>query len=345
MAEPRPSRIRVLVVDDSALMRRLICDILESAPGMVVAGTARNGAEALQKVRELNPDVVTLDIEMPVRDGLSALQDIMNERPVPVVMLSAMNKRQADITMKALEMGAVDFFPKTSGTISLDLEKVSGDLLGKLRTAAGIRRLARQHPRPVPVDWPRFVPRNGRGLVVIGASTGGPGALTEVLGGLPRDIPAAILIVQHMPEGFTQSFAERLNWITSLEVREARHGDELHAGVALVAPGDRHMTIENGRIALSDGPPVNNVRPSVDVLMKSAAEFCSGCIGVLLTGMGADGAEGLREIKRFDGRTLVQDEATCVVFGMPRAAIDLGAADRVVPLGDMARNILTALEE
>lgn len=336
-------KYKVLVVDDSIVMRRIISDLISQDSEMEVVGTAKNGAEAIERVRALNPDVITMDIEMPVMDGLTALQHIIADSPRPVVMLSSMDKRQADITLKALEMGAVDFIPKTSGALSLDLERISGTILEKVKAAAKAKvDFARPPVRGiVPIDMPAL---NGEWIVVIGASTGGPKALPEVLAHLPGNLPAAVLVVQHMPEGFTRSFAERLNWSSPLEVKEAEDGEEIKHGTVYIAPGNRHMTIQGTKIHLEDGPKVNFVRPAVDVLMKSvAAVYGPRTVGVILTGMGADGAEGMKAIKEYGGKTIVQNEETCVVYGMPKAVVDRGAADRIVPLEDISDNIVVML--
>jgi two-component system chemotaxis response regulator CheB len=331
-------------VEDSKVMRKLLSDILEGESGIEVVGTARNGADALRKVSELSPDVVTMDIEMPKMDGLTALQHIMAEHPIPVIMVSAMDKRQADITMKALSLGAVDFVPKTSGTLSLDIEKTGRTIIDKVKTASNVKVKPIVKEVMVPAVYPSFTYSTDDFLIVIGASTGGPRAIQDVLGGLPRDLPASILIVQHMPEGFTKSFADRLNWYTSLEVREASEGEEVHPGTALVAPGNKHMTVNSKEVHLNDEPEVNSVRPSVDVLMKTAAGiYGPNCIGILLTGMGQDGAEGMKEIKENGGTTIAQDEETSVVYGMPKAAVDLRVVDEVVPLGDIAKHVIKAI--
>jgi two-component system chemotaxis response regulator CheB len=338
--------VRVLVVDDSAVMRKLISDILGDASGIEIVGTARDGGDALLKINSLKPDVVTMDIEMPKMDGLTALTHIMTENPLPVIMVSAMDKRQADITMKALDLGAVDFIPKTSGTLSLDMEKASRKLISKVMMASKIKVAQRKAIKISPVSIPKILSKKGGRIVTLGASTGGPRAIPDVLSRLPRDLPAGLLIVQHMPEGFTRSFAERLNWYTSLEVKEAQDGDKITPGLVLVSPGNLHMEIDKKRIHLTDGPQVNNVRPSVDVLMKTAADaYGSRCIGVLLTGMGADGAQGMKTIKEKGGTTIAQDEETCVVYGMPKAANDLRIVDKVAPLSKIAKNIILALEE
>lgn len=328
------------MVDDSIVMRRIISDVLSKDRDIEVVGTARNGAEALEKVRELDPDVVTMDIEMPVMDGLTALQHIMANSPRPVVMLSSMDKRQADITLKSLDLGAVDFISKTSGSLSLDLERSSDDIVAKVKAAA----MATISPRPTSAGTiqPMVVPAlSGDWLVVIGSSTGGPKALPEVLSRLPANLPASVLIVQHMPEGFTRSFAERLNWVSPLEVKEAEEGEELQQGKVYLAQGNRHLVLDGRRrLHLDDGSKVNYVRPAVDVLMKSVAPiYGPRTIGVILTGMGSDGAEGMKCIKQNGGKTIAQSGETCIVYGMPKAVIETGAADRVVALEDIAQVI------
>ncbi|MFW9875241.1 MAG: chemotaxis response regulator protein-glutamate methylesterase [Candidatus Thorarchaeota archaeon] len=341
------NKIGVLVVDDSLVMRQLLKEILEKDPDINVIETAKNGVEAVIKTIELQPNVVTLDIEMPKMDGLTALQYIMNEKPVPVIMLSAMNKRQADIVIKALEMGAVDFIAKTSGTLSLDIEKVREEIIMKVKNAAKIevKRISPKSFEKVLVS--NFKIKSGQTrIITIGASTGGPNALLEVLSSLPRDLPASVLIVQHMPEGFTQSLAERLNWQTSLEVKEAKNGDKIEPGIVYIAPGNMHMQVEGNKIHLSNGVKVNYTRPSIDVLMESVAkQYGPNAIGVLMTGMGSDGANGMKVIKDNSGRTIAQNKDTCTVFGMPKAAIDMKAADKVLPLQKIARELIKMLQE
>lgn len=339
--------IRVLVVDDSLVMRRLLTDLLEKEAGITVIGTAKNGIEAVSKAAELQPSVITMDIEMPMMDGLTALQHIMAENPMPVVMLSAMNKRQADIVIKALEMGAIDFIPKTSGTISLDIEKAGESIVARIREAAEIevKCIKPKVPEKIVESDFKMPPIRDR-VVAIGASTGGPKALLEVISSLPRDLPAAVLIVQHMPEGFTQSLAERLNWQSSLEVKEAQDRDRVRPGLVFIAPGNRHMVIDGKHIRLTDGARVNHVRPSVDVLMESVAvHYGPNALGVLMTGMGQDGAAGIKAIKRRGGRTIAQDESSCAVFGMPKAAIELRSVDKVEPLDKIAQKIISMLRE
>jgi two-component system chemotaxis response regulator CheB len=331
-------KIKVLVVDDSIVMRRIISDMLSKDGEIEVVGTARNGAEALEMVRRLNPDVVTMDIEMPVMDGLTALQHIMAESPRAVVMLSSMDKRQADITFKSLDLGAVDFIPKTGGSLSLDLEKESEGIISKVKAAAKARIIPRRAPGSVqPTSMTTL---SGDWIVLIGSSTGGPKALPEVLSRLPANLPAAVLVVQHMPEGFTRSFAERLNWVSALEVKEAEEGEEIKKGKVYIAQGNKHLTLKGNRLHLDDGPKVNFVRPAVDVLMRSVApHYGPRTVGVVLTGMGSDGAAGMQLIKQMGGKTIVQSEETCVVYGMPKAVVELNAADRIVPLEDIAQAI------
>jgi two-component system chemotaxis response regulator CheB len=328
-------------------MRRLLTDLLEKEDDITVIGTARNGMEAISKAAELQPSVITMDIEMPMMDGLTALQHIMAENPIPVVMLSAMNKRQADIVIKALDMGAIDFIPKTSGTISLDIEKAGESIVAKIREAAEVEVECIRSKVPEKIVESDFkMPPTRDQVVAIGASTGGPKALLEVISSLPRDLPAAVLIVQHMPEGFTQSLAERLNWQSSLEVMEAKDGDRVRSGLVLIAPGNRHMEVDGKHIRLTDGARVNHVRPSVDVLMESVAvHYGPNTLGVLMTGMGQDGAAGIKAIKRRGGRTIAQDESSCAVFGMPKAAIEQRSVDNVEPLGKIAQKIISMLRE
>ncbi len=348
-------RYRVLVVDDSSFMRRFISDLLSADQDLQVVGTAINGSEAVEKVKTLKPDVVTLDIEMPEMDGLAALKMIMQECPTPVVMLSNMTKVGADATVQALELGAVDFIAKPSGNISLDLEKVQDELILKVKIAAqAYQRVtlltppgrAREEEAVVSRQL-SFPSRVLKKIIAIGTSTGGPRALQTVFSRLPGNLPAGFVIVQHMPPGFTGSLAERLNNISPLKVSEAHGGEELLAGQALLAPGDRHLTIK--RIAdrffveLNDEPPVGGLRPSIDIMMESLAGLGVPVLGLLLTGMGQDGVAGLRKIKAGQGYTIVEDESTCVVFGMPRAAIEQQCVDRVVPLHQISQEIIDHL--
>lgn len=341
-------KIRVLVVDDSAFMRHTITRHLTDDDSIEVVGTAKDGVDALAKVQELRPDVVTLDVEMPRLDGLATLRRMMAEHPVPVVMLSSATQEGAATTIQALELGAVDFVPKPSGSVSVDLYKVKEQLLAAIHRASVSRVAPPRLPRPLPRRNGHRPPASATAfekVVVIGCSTGGPRALHQVMPALPADIPAAILIVQHMPPGFTHSLAERLNDQCHVRVKEAQAGDALAPGLALLAPGDYHMTVDaQGRIRTNRGPAVHGVRPSVDVTMQSVVKaYGERTIGVILTGMGTDGSLGAALIHEAGGRVIAEAEATCVVYGMPRAVVEAGAADRVVPLHKVARAILEAL--
>lgn len=347
-------KIRVLVVDDSALMRRVISDMLNENPEIEVIGTARDGYDAIRKIMELKPDVVTLDLEMPRLDGLNTLGYIMSETPLPVIMLSSYTREGAEATLKALDYGAFDFVPKPSGPISLDIRKVKEELIKKIKAAyrADLSRLKfllpRKEKKVKRVEKP--APTEVGVVVAIGSSTGGPRALQEVIPKLPSDIRASILVVQHMPPGFTKSLAERLDSLSSINVKEAVEGDLLKEGLALIAPGDYHMIVSRSgyevKIRLNQDPPVWGVRPSVDVMMLSVAEiFRSKTVGVILTGMGRDGARGMKKIKEYGGITIAEDKSTCVVFGMPKAAIDEGAANIVVPVDRIAEEIVKAVRK
>jgi two-component system chemotaxis response regulator CheB len=357
--------IRVLVVDDSAFMRRVVGEAIAGQPDMELAGTAINGLDALLKVEQLQPDVVTLDVEMPEMDGLVALRHLMARYPRPVVMLSSVTHAGAAATIRALSIGAVDFVGKPSGSISLDFHRVRDDLIQKIRVAAcaRVRTQAPVHAadqtatrqggstsvleRGVAstLDTRRLTSSSFERLVVIGSSTGGPRALSALVAGLPHDNRTAYLIVQHMPAGFTRSLADRLDTLSRLSVHEAAAGDRLAAGTALVAPGDHHLRVTaNGSIELDDGQRLHGVRPAVDITMMSvAAHFGKRTLAVILTGMGHDGTDGAVAIHQAGGRVLAEDESTCVVWGMPRAVVERGVADRVVPLDGMADAIVAAV--
>ena len=346
----------VLVVDDSAFMRRLITQIIDASPEFRVVGTARHGHDALRQIHALDPRIVTLDVEMPELDGLQTLGYIMSETPRAVVMLSAAaTERGADLTLRCLELGAVDFVRKPSGPISLDLASVAETLLDALRAATqvnlgGVQVLAR--PRFVGTELPAapLAPPSGASHVVaIASSTGGPRALAEVIPNLPRDLHAAVLVVQHMPAGFTRSLAARLDLMSQLTVAEAQHGDAIQTNHVYLAPGGLHMSVvcdERGarRIALDSNPPVWGVRPAADPLFNSVAHhFGRSAVGVVLTGMGRDGAEGLRRMREMGGAGVVQDRATSTIYGMPQAALQRAGADRVVALGEVAPAIVALL--
>jgi two-component system chemotaxis response regulator CheB len=341
-------RIRVLVVDDSALMRKLIPSIVERDPLIEVVGTAMDGAFALKKIEELKPDVVTLDLEMPRMDGMETLRTIMRRAPVPVIMVSTHSKEGAYATFKALALGAIDFVAKPKDAAAGHLDSIAVQLIEKIKVA---KRAARRVAPPVLEDYPEPVKKNARiavpphRIIAVGVSTGGPNALQFVLSQIPADFGGTLLIVQHMPEGFTEMFARRLDECCAIEVQEARSGDLLLAGRALICPGNRHMMVRRmprGDMAvLSDSAPVNGHRPSVDVLFHSVAqEFGPMAVGVLMTGMGEDGAEGLGALKAAGGITIAQSEDTCVVSGMPRAAIVKGYANKIVPLDAIGAHLV-----
>jgi two-component system, chemotaxis family, protein-glutamate methylesterase/glutaminase len=343
VATPTRTQTRILIVDDSAFMRTALSRMVASEPDFEVVGTACTGVEALAKIKELEPDVVTLDVEMPGLDGLEVLRLIMNQCPRPVLMVSAVTEKDADKTFAALAAGAFDYVPKQLSSNSLDILHIRPDLVNKIRAAAASR-----HPR-IPAKSLRkpaqFTPDFGTtsnssttAVVAIGISTGGPKALQEILPLFPRDFSLPILIVQHMPLGFTGPFAQRLNGLCALNVREATHHDPLQPGVVYIAPAGLHMTVErqpDGRslIFLNSEPRDCLHIPSADLLIKSVAEtFGSQALGVIMTGMGADGAEGIRAIHRRGGFTIGQDEASCTVYGMPRACAEMGVLSRVVSL-------------
>ncbi len=343
--------IRVLVVDDSALMRKMVGDIVQEAEGLELAGQARNGLEALEMAERLRPDVITLDLEMPKMDGLQALARLMAERPIPTVILSAHAKEGAEPTLLALELGAVDFVTKPSGSISLDIDRVREQLVERIRMAAEVdlsKLVGRKPIRPAKAARPAAVRGSATGamsVVAIGSSTGGTRALAEIMPRLPSELEAAYLLVQHMPLGFTKSLAERLNARSKVSVKEAEEGDKIQSGQALLAPAGWHlrMASDGRRVELSKDPPRHGVRPSVDVMMESLAQNCqSPMVAVILTGMGHDGAKGLSSIKRRGGRTLAEDRSTCVVWGMPRAAVETGAVDEVLPLDEIPEAIVRA---
>ncbi|MEM0313863.1 MAG: chemotaxis response regulator protein-glutamate methylesterase [Candidatus Bathyarchaeia archaeon] len=322
--------IRVLVVDDSALMRRMIRDLIQSDPEIRVIDTASNGVEMLEKLQTLTPDVVTLDVNMKIMDGLTALKLIMEKHPLPVIMLSNATREGAEETLKALEYGAIDYVAKPSGEISLDIEKIRDELIAKVKAAAKAKIIKYEY---MTSEEAPYMETDKDNVILIGASTGGPPAIEKILRSLPENVPP-ILVVQHMPPGFTQSFAARLNSLCSFEVKEAKEGDPIVPGQALLAPGGYHMIVgDDKKVHLLENPPIHGVRPAVDPMMITAAGvYRSKTIGVLLTGMGRDGVSGMREIKRFGGRTIAQDETSCTVFGMPKAAIEAGCVDKVLPL-------------
>ncbi|WP_432400527.1 protein-glutamate methylesterase/protein-glutamine glutaminase [Wukongibacter sp. M2B1] len=353
------SKIKVLIVDDSAFMRKILSDIVSSHPDIDVISTAKNGEEAIKKIQKDKPDVVTLDVEMPIMDGLSALKKIMDDYPVPVLMLSSLTKEGADSTIKALQYGAVDFIAKPSNIFKINVDDMRSHLIDKIIIASklklrknllyksntsGVARRRNQGTN-------RTVLRKGkiRKVVAIGTSTGGPRALQNVLPHIPKDIDAAFVIVQHMPPGFTKSLANRLDSISEISIKEAEHNDILLPGHAYIAPGSEHMEVvkegDNFIIKLNKDSPVSGHRPSVDVLMNSLAKTgVKNIVGVILTGMGSDGAAGLKNLKSNSAYIIAQDEESCVVFGMPKSTIKLGVVDKVLPIDDISDEIIKAVE-
>ena len=343
-------RVRVLVVDDSALMRKLIPAILARDSNIDVVGTAMDGAFALKKIEELRPDVITLDLEMPRLDGIETLRQIMRRAPLPVIVFSTHTKEGAYSTFKALALGATDFVAKPKDAAAGHLDAIAVELIDKIKVAKQIA--GRQIPQGFDFDAPPVAKKQVRAalapnrVIAIGISTGGPIALQYVLSQIPGDFPATIVVVQHMPEGFTEMFARRLDECCAVDVQEAKSGDLLIAGRVLICPGNRHMLVRRmprgDVVVLNDTPPVNGHRPSVDVLFHSLAqEFSVVGVGVLMTGMGEDGAEGLRAIQAAAGMTIAQSEDSCVVSGMPRAAIVKGYANKIVPLDSLGSFLVT----
>ncbi len=340
-------KIKVLCVDDSALIRDLLTEIINSQGDMEVVAVAPDPLVARDLIKQYNPDVLTLDVEMPRMDGLDFLERLMRLRPMPVLMVSSLTQAGSEVTLRALELGALDFISKPQIGIRNGMLDYSELIADKIRAAA--RSRPRAPRQAAPADAPKAAPLrapllSSEKLVIIGASTGGTEAIRAVLEPLPANSPA-ILIAQHMPGGFTKSFAERLDRLCSISVKEAEDGERILPGHAYIAPGTAHLKLvrsgANYVARLDDGPPVNRHRPSVDVLFRSAAENAGrNAVGVLLTGMGKDGARGLLEMRQAGAFTFAQDEASCVVFGMPREGIALGGACEVVSLDQMAESIL-----
>jgi two-component system chemotaxis response regulator CheB len=339
------SRIRVLVVDDSALMRQVLGSLLARDPSIEVVGTASDPYVARDKIRALKPDVLTLDVEMPRMDGLSFLEKLMLVHPMPVVMVSSLTEAGCDTTLRALELGAVEFVTKPKLDLRERLPEVAGEVIAKIKAAAiaklqpRVAARARAAARPATAARTALI-RTTHQIIAVGASTGGTEALREFLTELPADCPA-VVVVQHMPEKFTRAFADRLDGLCTVRVKEAEEGDRVLPGHVLIAPGNHHMRLAREGatylVRLNTDPLVNQHRPSVDVLFHSCAEAAgANAVGILMTGMGDDGARGLLAMRAAGARTLAQDEATSVVFGMPKVAIDLGAAERVLPLGRLA---------
>ena len=378
--------IRVLIADDSAFMRKVLSDLFNSQSDFEVVGTAVNGQDAIEKVKRFQPDVLTLDVIMPIMNGLDALAIIMEQCPLPVIMISSATQKGTNETIRALALGAVDFVSKAGGAIS-KIDTIKDEILSKCRLAAkaharknfsaskplvykpklpgedpSTRRievkrrtgyvppqrptLTRTPARAEPVK--RIIPGTGKKLVVIGTSTGGPQALQAVVTRLPSNLPCGVVIVQHMPAGFTKSLADRLNSISEIAVKEAENDEIIRAGQVYIAPGDYHLRIMPAgggerKIVLSQEPRVGNLRPTVNYMFESAAQFGRDLVSVIMTGMGADGCEGMKKIKATGGYSIAQDEDSCVVYGMPKAVVDAGLADEIRPLNKIAEAIVDAV--
>ena len=377
--------IRVLIADDSAFMRKVLSDLFKSQSDFEVVGTAVNGQDAIEKVKKFQPDVLTLDVIMPVMDGLNALAVIMEQCPLPVVMVSSTTQKGTNETIRALALGAVDFVSKAGGAIS-KIDTIKDEILAKCRLAAKtharrnfavskplvykpsantestnrrveVRRrtglvlgqkptINRTPSTTAPVR--KIIPGTGKKLVVIGTSTGGPQALQTVITRLPGNLPCGVVVVQHMPAGFTKSLAERLNSISSIAVKEAEHDEIIRPGQVYIAPGDYHLRIVPAgggerKIALSQEPRVGNLRPTVNYMFDSASQFGRDLISVIMTGMGSDGCEGMKKVKATGGYSIAQDENSCVVYGMPKAVVDAGLADEIRPLDKIAEAIVDAV--
>ena len=363
------AKTRVVVVDDSALVRSMLTEIINRQPDMECIGAAADPLVAREMIRNLNPDVITLDVEMPRMDGIDFLSKLMRLRPMPVVMVSTLTERGAEVTLKALELGAIDFVAKPKIGVADGLRQLSDDITDKIRVAskarihrlapaAGTTSAAAAGARPAGAPGAAAAPKpavatpllgrlSTEKLIFIGASTGGTEATKDVLIGLPADSPA-VVITQHMPPGFTRNYAARLDGLCKISVREASDGERILPGHAYIAPGGMHLSVErsgaNYIARVQDGDPVNRHKPSVEVLFKSAARVVGpNAIGIMLTGMGADGAKAMREMKDAGAYCVAQDEASCVVFGMPREAINAGAVQEVLPLGKISQHVLDHL--
>lgn len=332
--------IDVLVVDDSAFMRKVLTDILNEDPSINVIETASDGNEAIEKTALLQPDVITMDVEMPGINGIKTVRRIMKDYPTPIIMVSAYTKEGSEETIKALEAGAIDFVEKPGGTISLKIREVKQDLLKKVKMAkkANIPYIKKETGL---INKPIHKLKM-KTLIIIAASTGGPRAIYLLLSQLPRNFPSSIIVVQHMPKGFTGAFAKRLNQNCKIKVREAKDGDILKDGEVLIAPGNFHLELNNNNeIKLNKKPPFHGIRPSADITMNSASDtFDGNIIGVILSGMGKDGAIGVRKIKRKGGIIIAQDRETSVVHGMPKAALETGFVDHILPLSKITGKLM-----
>ncbi len=345
--------VKVLIVDDSAFMRNALASMITADPEIQVIGMARDGIEAVEKVSQLKPDIVTMDVEMPRMNGLEALRQIMANNPVPVLMVSSLTTDDAKTTLEALDIGAVDFIPKNLSDLSINIVKIKEILIEKIKNIGKkglplFKRISRpkQLKMPTTTDYTAHRKIN---VVTIGSSTGGPRALQNIICNLPKDFPVPILIAQHMPPSFTKPFAERLNQLSAIEVKEAENGESVRKGVVYIAPGKGHMSILRKKItettiSITENKGEYIYKPSVDVLMLSAVENFSGhVLGVILTGLGNDGLKGMKEIKNSGGRTIAESEKTCVIFGMPKVVVEAGVADKVVPIDEIAGEIINSV--
>ncbi len=356
------NKIKVIVVDDSALMRKIISDMINEETDMEVIDTARNGEELLSKLEKNSPDTITLDVEMPKMDGITALKEMKRKNfDIPVIMLSSISTKGTELTMECLEAGAFDFIPKPSGTISLDINKVKSDLVQKIRLASS-KSMNKQSKGSYSISKNETIKRqdiyqndnfkekrknfsNNIEAVVIGASTGGPKALYTVITALPKDLGVPVFVVQHMPAGFTKAFADRLDGNSDIKVLEAAEGDLINKNIVYIAPGGYHMEVgTDKKIHLTLEPPIWGVRPAVDKLFVSAAKvYGSNIISVVLTGMGRDGADGTVTIKNGGGITISEDQSTCTIYGMPKATYETGKVDEVLPIEQIPVEIVKLL--
>jgi two-component system chemotaxis response regulator CheB len=345
--------IKVLIVDDSAFMRNTLSNMISSDNEIQVVGIARDGIEAVEKVASLKPDIVTLDIEMPRMDGIEALKQIMDKNPVPVLMVSSLTTEGARVTLDALDLGAVDFIPKNLSDLSINIIKIKEILVDKIKKIGkkGLVKIPRR-TAVQPIKMPEhavYAPHRRVSIIAIGSSTGGPKALQNIISLIPKDFPVPIVVAQHMPPAFTGPFAERLNQLSAIQVKEAENGEPISKGIVYIAPGRGHMSVVRKKmtetvISVSEDMTEYIYRPSVDVLLLSVVEYFSGhVLGVILTGLGNDGSKGMKEIKNKGGRTIAESEKTCVVYGMPRAVVEAGLADKVVPLNEIAGEIINSV--
>lgn len=343
-------KIRTLIVDDSVFMRTMLKSALARSENVEVVGGAQNGHEALAKIKTLKPDVITLDIEMPGLTGLEVLERVMKENPLPIVMVSTKTQEGAQQTFEALELGAVDYVPKPLSNKGASLQSFQAQVVRAVETAFACNRARLPFADKVRILRPRETDnRTDIGVIAIGISAGGPATLHKLLPVFPKSFPP-VLVTQHMPADFTRPFAERLNQVCQMDVKEARTGDELRPGSLLLAPGDRHLRVRRSggqaKAVLDDGPKVSGFRPSVDVLLESVARSFGGdAIGLVMTGMGADGAEGIRKLKAIGARTLAQDQESSIVYGMPKAAADTGCVDHIVSLAEIPDTLARLLTE